>query len=63
MDKYTVIINETLSKSFDVEAESYSEAIQKVKDKYYSEDPDYILSADDYYETDFDCIKNKNDIC
>lgn len=59
MDKYTVIINETLSKHFEVEAESFSDAIQKVKDKYYNLDPDYILSADNYYDTDFDCIKNK----
>lgn len=58
MDKYTVIINEILSKPFEVEAESYSDAIQKVKDKYYNSDLDYILSADDYYDTDFDCIKN-----
>ena len=57
MNKYTVIINEILSKPFEVEAESYGDAIQKVKDKYYNSDPDYILSADDYYYTDFDCIK------
>ena len=57
MKKYTVIITETLQKKFDVEAEDYSDAIEKVRDKYYQEDPDYILSADDYYDTEFDCVK------
>lgn len=57
MNKYTVVINETLCKSFEVEAKDYSEAINKVKDKYYSEDSNYILTADDYYETEFDCFK------
>jgi len=55
MDKYKVIIFETLSKAIDIEAEDYSDAIKKVKEKYYNEE--IVLSADDYYDTEFDCEK------
>ena len=55
MGKYKVFIYETLSKTIDIEAEDYSDAIKKVKEKYYNEE--IVLSADDYYDTEFDCEK------
>lgn len=55
MDKYRVFIYETLFKAIDTEAEDYSDAIKKVKEKYNNEE--IVLSADDYYDTEFDCEK------
>ena len=56
MDKYKVIIYETLSKAIDIEAEDYLDAIKKVREKYNN--GEIVLSADDYYDTEFDCIKD-----
>ena len=55
MDKYRVFIYETLFKAIDIEAEDYSDAIKKVREKYNNKE--IILSADDYLDTDFDCVK------
>lgn len=55
MDKYVVSIYETLAKNIEVEAEDYPDAIQKVREKYNNKE--IILSADDYLDTDFDCVK------
>lgn len=55
MDKYIVSIYETLATNIEVEAEDYSDAIKKVREKYNNEE--IILSADDYLDTEFDCIK------
>lgn len=55
MGKYKVIIYETLSKAVDIEAEDYPDAVKKVKEKYYNEE--IVLSADDYLDTEFDCVK------
>ena len=55
MDKYVVSIYETLVQNIEVEAEDYSDAIKKVKEKYNNEE--IVLSADDYLDTEFDCIK------
>lgn len=55
MDKYVVSIYETLAKNIEVEAENYSDAIKKVREKYNNEE--IVLSGDDYYDTEFDCIK------
>ena len=55
MNKYKVIIYETLSKTIDIEAENRSDAIKKVKEKYKNEE--IVLSADDYLDTEFDCMK------
>lgn len=55
MNKYKVTICETLSKAIDIAAESRSDAIKKVKEKYKNEE--IVLSADDYLDTEFDCIK------
>lgn len=55
MDKYVVNIYETLAKHIEIEAENYSDAILKVREKYNNEE--IVLSADDYLDTEFDCIK------
>lgn len=55
MNKYVVSIYETLVKNIEVEAEDYSDAIQKVKERYNNEE--IVLSADDYLDTEFDCVK------
>lgn len=56
MKKYEVIITETLTKSVIIEASDYSDAIKKVKKKYFDEE--IVLSADDYYDTEFNCVKS-----
>lgn len=55
MDKYVVSVYETLNKNIEVEAEDESDAIKKVKEKYNNQE--IILSADDYLDTEFDCVK------
>ena len=55
MDKYVVSVYETLNKNIEVEAEDESDAIRKVKEKYNNEE--IILSADDYFNTEFGCMK------
>lgn len=55
MDKYVVSIYETLVKDIEIEAEDYSDAIKKVKEKYNNEE--IVLSADDYLDTKFNVSK------
>lgn len=52
MNKYKVIITETLEKQFEIEADSSEEAKEKVNAEYLSENPDYVLSADNCVGTD-----------
>lgn len=46
MAKYNVLIEETLSKTVDVEAKDYSDAISKVRKMYKNEE--IVLTADDF---------------
>lgn len=55
MAKYVVSIYETLVKDIEIEAEDYSDAIKKVKEKYNNEE--IVLSADDYLDTKFNVSK------
>lgn len=55
MGKYVVSIYETLVKDIEIEAEDYSDAIKKVKEKYNNEE--IVLSADDYLDTKFNVSK------
>ena len=48
MSKYNVTITETLSKTFEVEANSVEEAKEKIEDRYYeAKDDSFVLGADD----------------
>ena len=49
--EYEIEIKEELSKVIKINAESLSEAIDKVSDKYYKSD--IILDADDYKGVEF----------
>lgn len=49
--KYSVTIEETLSRTIDIEAESKQEAIDKVKKQYNNES--IVLDADDFSEVVF----------
>lgn len=55
MGKYVVTIYETLAQNIEVKAENYSDAIKKVREKY--DNGEIVLSADDYLDTEFDCVK------
>ena len=52
LKKYTVIVQETLCRAIEVEAESENAAEQKVRDMYDREE--IVLTADDYYDTVFE---------
>ena len=49
--KYSVTIEETLSRTIDIEADSKQDAIDKVKKQYKNED--LVLDADDFSEVVF----------
>lgn len=49
--KYSVTIEETLSRTIEIEAESKQDAIEKVKKQYKNED--IILDSDDFSEVVF----------
>lgn len=49
--KYSVTIEETLSRTIDIEADSQKEAIEKVKKQYKNED--IVLDSDDFSEVVF----------
>ena len=46
--KYKVVITETLSKVFEIEAGSKQEAEEKARLSWSSAEDDYILGADDF---------------
>lgn len=52
MKKYKIVITETLSRVVEVEAEDWSDAIEKVEADYW--DSKIILDSNDYLCTDFD---------
>lgn len=52
--KITVEITETFQKTVEVEAESKSEAINKVKEQYY--DNKIELDTSDFIDTEFEII-------
>ena len=49
--KYDITITEILKRKIEIEAESYDEAIEKVKNMYY--DCELILDASDLVEQEF----------
>ena len=49
--KYSVTIEETLSRTVEIEADSKQDAIDKVKKRYRNED--LVLDADDFSEVVF----------
>lgn len=59
--EYTIIVREILEKKVTVNAEDKNEAIEKVKDRYYSGDDDLILDADCHVDTIFECSKISTD--
>lgn len=60
MKKFKVIIRELLEEKVEVLAESPSDAISKVEDKYYA--CDIILSADNHTQTDI-TLSIKDKLC
>lgn len=50
--KYRVEIRETLRKVVEVEAESPSQAIEKVREQWLDEE--YVLGGDDFYDVEFE---------
>ena len=52
MKNFEITITERLIKTVEVEAENYSQAVQIVRDRYFEED--IVLTADDYFDTEFD---------
>lgn len=51
MDKYKVEITETLQKIIEIEADSKTDALYKVKEMY--RDEEVILDANDFVDLDF----------
>lgn len=51
MKKYTVTIIETLSRTIDIEAESFDEASAEIMAKY--NDEEIVLDADDFDDVQF----------
>lgn len=49
--KYSVTIEETLSRTLEIEAESKQDAIDKIKKQYKNDD--IVLDADDFSEVIF----------
>lgn len=55
MAKYRVIIEETLCKIIETEADTQQEALDKIKERYNNEE--IVLTADDYSHTCFAASK------
>lgn len=53
MPKIKVVIEETLSKVFEIEADSKESAMEIVKNNYDHADEDYVLSASDWEKQKF----------
>ena len=54
--KYKVEITETLKKIVEVDAESAAAARQIVNDRYHDTEDEYILTDENYYETEFEVL-------
>lgn len=50
---YRIEITETLSKIVEIEADSFNEALNKAKENYAESFDEYVLSADDWQDTEF----------
>lgn len=53
-----VKITETLVKIVEVDAKNEREALQLVDDNYRAADEDYILSAENFIDVQFEVVKN-----
>ena len=53
MSKYLVRITETSQKFVHVEAEDIEDAYEEVQDRWNNEDPQFILTADDFVDAEF----------
>jgi len=53
-----VKITENLVKIVEVDAKNEREALQLVDDKYRAADEDYILSAENFSDVQFEVVKN-----
>lgn len=51
MKNFKIEIQETLARDIEVKADSYEEALEKVKDQYY--ESDIVLYADDFVRVEF----------
>lgn len=58
MKEYKIKIIETLEKVVTVKAENEDDALMIADYKYRAAKKDFILSADDYTNTDFKVVKN-----
>lgn len=52
--KFDILIREILEKTVEVEADTPEDALSKTEIKYHSSDDNYILSAEDYVDTQFE---------
>lgn len=57
--KYQINITEQLTKTVEVEAENVQEAIEKAKNSYYDGEEGFILTGDDFVDTEFEMIGEK----
>ena len=57
--KYTIRISELLKHDITIEADNVTEAVEKVKNKYY--DSEIVLISDDYVDgsVQFDIVKEE----
>lgn len=53
MSKYLVRITETSQKFVHVEAEDIEDAYEEAQDRWNNEDPQFVLTADDFVHADF----------
>lgn len=51
MKNFKIEIRETLARDIEVKADSYEEALEKVKDRYY--ESDIVLYAGDFVSVEF----------
>lgn len=58
MKKFVIKIRETLVKTVEVSAENSCDAMQKVIDAYKK--ANIILTADDYVDTDYECVAEQD---
>lgn len=60
MNKYVIEITETLQKQIEIEAETATDAIAKIKQQYNA--CELVLSAEDHVETKIDVVKRVEEI-
>ena len=57
MPIYKIEVQETLAKTITIEADNEAQALKQAKQAYAEAEPGWVLSAEDYVDTEFKVVE------